>query len=86
MSELEFITVEAATAGQVMVSCKGKTRAVFIVDDLKKAAAIRQGKAYRGRTDLYYSRREDYQPHEYLARDESTMQRRQRQPQQGISA
>ena len=36
VSELEFITMEAAQAGQAMVSCKGKTRTVFIVKDLKK--------------------------------------------------
>ena len=36
VSELEFITVEATKAGQATVSCKGKTRTVFIVKDLKK--------------------------------------------------
>ena len=36
VSELEFITVEAAQAGQATVRCKGKTRTVFIVKDLKK--------------------------------------------------
>lgn len=36
VSELEFITVEAAKAGQALVNCKGKTRAVFIVKELKK--------------------------------------------------
>ena len=36
VSELEFITVEAAQTGQATVSCKGKTREVFIVKDLKK--------------------------------------------------
>ncbi len=36
VSELEFITVEAAQAGQATVSCKGKTRTVFIVKELKK--------------------------------------------------
>ena len=36
VSELEFITVEAAKAGQAMVNCKGKTRVVFIVKELKK--------------------------------------------------
>jgi len=36
VSELEFITVEAAKAGQATVNCKGKIRAVFIVKDLKK--------------------------------------------------
>jgi len=36
VSELEFITVEAAKVGQATVNCKGKIRAVFIVKDLKK--------------------------------------------------
>lgn len=36
VSELEFITVEAAKAGQATVSCKGKSRTVFIVKELKK--------------------------------------------------
>lgn len=36
VSELEFITVEAAKAGRAMVNCKGKTRVVFIVKELKK--------------------------------------------------
>ena len=36
VSELEYITVEAAQAGQAMVNCKGKTRVVFIVKELKK--------------------------------------------------
>ena len=36
VSELEYITVEAAKAGQATVNCKGKIRAVFIVRDLKK--------------------------------------------------
>ena len=36
VSELEFITVEAAQVGLATVRCKGKTRAVFIVKDLKK--------------------------------------------------
>ena len=36
VSELEFITVEAAKAGQATVNCKGKTRTVFIVKELKK--------------------------------------------------
>ena len=36
VSELSFITVEAARQGQVTVSLKGKTRTVFIVSDLAK--------------------------------------------------
>lgn len=34
VSELEFITVEAAERGEAVVSCKGKTRKVFIVSEL----------------------------------------------------
>lgn len=36
VSELQFITVEAAKRGEATVSCKGKTRSVFIVSDLQK--------------------------------------------------
>ena len=36
VSELQFITVEAAQAGQATVRCKGKTRTVFLVKELKK--------------------------------------------------
>ena len=35
ISELQFITVEAVKRGEAKVRCKGKTRKVFIVDDLK---------------------------------------------------
>ncbi len=34
VSELEFITVEAIKRGEAIVSCKGKSRKVFIVKDL----------------------------------------------------
>lgn len=36
ISELEFITVEAVKSGRAEVSCKGKTRVIFIVKKLKK--------------------------------------------------
>lgn len=36
VSELQFITVEAATCGEAVVSCKNKTRTVFIVRELQK--------------------------------------------------
>ena len=36
VSELQFITVEAAKCGEAVVRCKGKTRAVFIVRELRK--------------------------------------------------
>lgn len=36
VSELQFITVDAIKNGEVIVSCKGKTRSVFIVRDLQK--------------------------------------------------
>jgi len=36
VSELEFITVEALKKGESRVSCKGKTRTVFIVSALRK--------------------------------------------------
>ena len=36
VSELELITVEAARCGEAIVSCKGKTRYVFLVKELQK--------------------------------------------------
>lgn len=36
VSELQFITVEAAKRGEATVACKGKTRSVFIVRELQK--------------------------------------------------
>ena len=36
VSELQFITVEAAKFGEANVSCKGKNRTVFIVPELRK--------------------------------------------------
>ncbi|MGN0451335.1 MAG: tyrosine-type recombinase/integrase [Acutalibacteraceae bacterium] len=36
VSELQYITVEAARQGEATVSCKAKTRSVFIVKELKK--------------------------------------------------
>lgn len=36
VSEVEYITVEAVRKGEAVVSCKGKTRRVFIVSALRK--------------------------------------------------
>lgn len=36
VSELRFITAEAVRCGEATVTCKGKTRSVFIVKDLQK--------------------------------------------------
>ena len=36
VSELQFITVEASKCGETVVRCKGKTRAVFIVRELRQ--------------------------------------------------
>ena len=36
VSELQFITVEAVKRGEAVVSCKGKTRTIFIVSALRK--------------------------------------------------
>ena len=36
VSELQFITVEAVRRGEEMVSCKNKTRTIFIVRELQK--------------------------------------------------
>ncbi len=39
VSELKFITVESLQRGEAMVSCKGKTRTVFIVKELRRKLA-----------------------------------------------
>lgn len=44
VSELQFITVEAARQGKAVVSLKGKTRSVFIVNELKKKLLSYAGK------------------------------------------
>ena len=36
VSELKFITVEAVKRGEAVVSCKAKTRTVFLVSELRK--------------------------------------------------
>lgn len=36
VSELEYITVEALKHGEAVVNCKGKTRVIFIVPELRK--------------------------------------------------
>ena len=36
ISELQHITVEAVNTGEAIVQCKGKTRAVFLVADLRR--------------------------------------------------
>ena len=36
VSEVEFITVDAVRRGEAIVSCKGKTRTVFLVSELRK--------------------------------------------------
>lgn len=36
VSELQYITVEAAKQGEAVVNCKAKTRSVFIVKELKQ--------------------------------------------------
>ncbi len=46
VSELQYITLEAAKCGETVVSLKGKTRTVFIVKDLQKKLlryAVEQG-------------------------------------------
>ena len=38
VSELQYITVEAVKLGEATVSCKAKTRSVFIVKELQKSS------------------------------------------------
>ncbi len=44
ISELQYITVEAARSGKAVVDCKGKTRSVFIVRALQKKLLSYAGK------------------------------------------
>lgn len=45
VSELQYITVEAARCGEAVVNCKAKTRSVFIVKELKQnCSAMQQSK------------------------------------------
>lgn len=47
VSELQYITVEAAKQGEAVVNCKAKTRSVFIVKELKtKIAPLRSRAKY----------------------------------------
>ena len=57
VSELPFITVEAARSGEAVVSCKAKTRVVFIVTELRRKLLtyarshyITGGPIFRGRS------------------------------------
>ena len=63
VSELQFITVEAAKCGEAVVRCKGKTRAVFIVRELRQKLLryaaeqnIQSGMIFVTRTGKHISR------------------------------
>ena len=74
IGELPFITAEAAQTGYAVVNCKGKTRMVFFVKELKKRLLqYAKKKAYYNRTDLYHQRRKAPLSHKYLAGNESAL-------------
>lgn len=57
ISELKFITVEAVRKGEAKVHCKGKSRKIFLVDELRellsdyiKRNSIRSGAIFLGST------------------------------------
>lgn len=63
VSELKFVTIEDARKGRMVVSCKAKTRTVFIVKELQrklieyaKAKKIRAGSIFITRTGKPVSR------------------------------
>lgn len=63
VSELQYITVEAAKRGEAVVTCKGKTRTVFLVKELKQkllryasAQKIKSGLIFVTRTGKSISR------------------------------
>ena len=85
VSELQFITVEAAKCGEAVVRCKGKTRAVFVVRELRKKL-LRYAAEQNRRYDFCDPHRQTHQPHEYLAGDESTVRRGRCQSAKGVPA
>ena len=56
VSELSFITVEAVRRGEATVSCKGKTRRVFIVKALQKRLAEYCKRSGRGSGPVFVTR------------------------------
>lgn len=74
VSELQFITVEAVKNGEAIVNCKAKTRAVFIVKELKQKLLryaaeqnIKSGMIFVTRTG------KPDKPHKHLAGNERLM-------------
>lgn len=76
VSELQHITVEAARCGEATVSCKGKTRSVFIVKELKQkllryaaGQGIRSGMIFVTRTGRAVSRTNIWREMKSLCRE-----------------
>ena len=76
VSELQHITVEAARCGEATVSCKGKTRSVFIVKELKQKLlryaaeqGIRSGMIFVTRTGRAISRTNIWREMKSLCRE-----------------
>lgn len=86
VSELQFITVEAAKCGEAVVRCKGKTRAVFIVRELRQKLLRYAAEQNIEWNDFRDPHGQTHQPHEYLAGDESVVRRGRCQPAKGVPA
>ena len=76
VSELQHITVEATRCGEATVSCKGKTRSVFIVKELKQKLlryaaeqGIRSGMIFVTRTGRAVSRTNIWREMKSLCRE-----------------
>ena len=76
VSELQYITVEAVRKGEAVVSCKNKTRTVFIVKELRKKLLsyaqrkrIRSGYIFVTRNGLPLSRTNVWREMKNLCRD-----------------
>lgn len=68
VSELQYITVEAAKQGEAVVNCKAKTRIIFIIKELrKKTAPLCRRAEYKNRYDIYNKSRQPDKPHKHLA-------------------
>lgn len=74
VSELKYITVEAAENGEAVVSLKGKTRSVFIVKELQKIAPLYSRAKYTVRFGFCYPHRQADKPNKHLAGDEKPLQ------------
>lgn len=90
VSELKYFTVESVRQGQIVVSCKNKTRTIFVPSKLKKLLLnyakqknIRAGEIFVGRNGKPLDRSRAQQ---HLAADEGPVPRCGRKRNEGVSS